>query len=73
MPVMDGPTMVRAVRRLKPDMPVLFMSGYAEENLREQIDLPDIHFLPKPFSVQQIAGEVANILQSTAAGVDREK
>src|SRR6185369_7340137 len=37
MPVMDGPTMVREARKTRPDLPILFMSGYAEEQLRKSI------------------------------------
>ncbi|HEU0065958.1 MAG TPA: response regulator [Sphingomonas sp.] len=55
MPTMDGPTMVRHARERYPDLPVLFMSGYAEEQLRRSIDIQDVFFLPKPFSVQQLA------------------
>ncbi|WP_374942854.1 response regulator [Sphingomonas sp.] len=55
MPTMDGPTMVRLAREKYPDLPVLFMSGYAEEQLRKSIDIDDVAFLPKPFSVQQLA------------------
>ncbi len=62
MPAMDGPTMIREVRKLRPAMPVLFMSGYAEEQLREQIGIADVHFLPKPFSVQQISDKVGAVL-----------
>ena len=62
MPGMDGPAMVRAIRKLAPDMPVLFMSGYAEEQLRRDIDLEGVHFLPKPFSVQQISDKVGAVL-----------
>ena len=58
MPTMDGPTMVRHVRERYPDLPIVFMSGYAEEQLRKSIDLDNVAFLPKPFSVQQLA-EVA--------------
>ena len=54
MPTMDGPTMARAARAKRPDLPIIFMSGYAEEQLRKSIDLENIGFLPKPFSVQQI-------------------
>ena len=39
-------------------MPILFMSGYAEEQLRKSIDLDNVAFLPKPFSVAQIAEAV---------------
>lgn len=62
MPGMDGPAMARAIRKLQPTMPVLFMSGYAEEQLRRDIDLEGVHFLPKPFSVQQISDKVGAVL-----------
>ncbi len=55
MPMMDGPTMARLARERWPDLPILFMSGYAEEQLRRSIDLDNVAFLPKPFSVQQLA------------------
>jgi two-component system, cell cycle sensor histidine kinase and response regulator CckA len=58
MPVMDGPTMVRHAREKFPDMPILFMSGYAEEQLRKSISIQNVGFLPKPFSVQQLAEAV---------------
>jgi len=55
MPTMDGPTLVAHARERFPDLPILFMSGYAEEQLRRSIDLDHVAFLPKPFSVQQLA------------------
>jgi two-component system cell cycle sensor histidine kinase/response regulator CckA len=63
MPTMDGPTMAREIRARRPELPFLFMSGYAEETLRREIDIPNMHFLPKPFSVQQIVGAVENALR----------
>ncbi len=62
MPGMDGPAMAREIRKLVPGMPVLFMSGYAEEQLRKEIDIEHVHFLPKPFSVQQISDKVGVVL-----------
>jgi two-component system cell cycle sensor histidine kinase/response regulator CckA len=64
MPSMDGPTMVRHVRERYPDLPILFMSGYAEEQLRKSIDLDNVAFLPKPFSVQQLAEAARDMLAS---------
>jgi two-component system, cell cycle sensor histidine kinase and response regulator CckA len=55
MPTMDGPTLVRHARAQYPELPILFMSGYAEEQLRKSIDIENVAFLPKPFSVQQLA------------------
>jgi two-component system cell cycle sensor histidine kinase/response regulator CckA len=62
MPVMDGPTMVREARKTRPDLPILFMSGYAEEQLRKSIDIANVAFLPKPFSVQELAEAVRRAL-----------
>jgi two-component system cell cycle sensor histidine kinase/response regulator CckA len=67
MPGMDGPAMVRAIREGHPDIPVLFMSGYAEEALRKDIDIPNMHFLPKPFSVSAITDKVAMVMQEARA------
>jgi len=55
MPTMDGPTTVREARKTHPDLPILFISGYAEEQLRNSIDLERVAFLAKPFSVQKLA------------------
>ena len=62
MPTMDGPTTVRAARATHPNLPILFISGYAEEQLRKSIDIPNVSFLAKPFSVQQLAETVRDVL-----------
>ncbi|MBN8807438.1 MAG: response regulator [Sphingomonas sp.] len=67
MPTMDGPTMVRHARAQHPDLPILFMSGYAEEQLRKSIDLDNVAFLPKPFSVQQLAEAARDVLAAARA------
>ena len=64
MPTMDGPTTVRAARKMHPDLPILFISGYAEEQLRKSIDIPNVSFLAKPFSVQQLAETVRDVLSA---------
>ncbi len=67
MPSMDGPTMVKRVRETFPAMPVLFMSGYAEEQLRKTIAIDNVGFLPKPFSVQQLAEAVRAAMPQKSA------
>ena len=64
MPSMDGPAMAREIRALRPELPVLFMSGYAEEQLRREIDIPNMYFLAKPFSVAQICTAVEDVLKA---------
>jgi two-component system cell cycle sensor histidine kinase/response regulator CckA len=67
MPVMDGPTMVREARKDWPDLPILFMSGYAEEQLRNSIDIDNVAFLPKPFSMLELAEAVRAVMEATPA------
>ncbi len=67
MPGLDGPQTVRAIRERLPDVPVLFMSGYAEEQARRRIDVDNADFLPKPFSVSQLTDAVARLLGEEAA------
>ncbi len=67
MPIMDGPTMVREARKTHPEMPILFMSGYAEEQLRKSIDIENVAFLPKPFSMQELAEAVRIVMAASAA------
>ncbi|WP_295528617.1 response regulator [Novosphingobium sp. Chol11] len=64
MPGMDGPAMAREIRKELPTLPILFMSGYAEEQLRRDIDVPNMHFLAKPFSVAQIVAAVEDVLKA---------
>jgi two-component system cell cycle sensor histidine kinase/response regulator CckA len=68
MPNMDGPTLVRAVKKLRPDMAVIFMSGYAEEAFRRHDEkAEDLHFLPKPFGLKQLAAKVKDVLSGAPA------
>ncbi len=63
MPGMDGGTLARFVKVERPDVRVILISGYSEEVARgEVLDSPDIHFLPKPFSLGQLASKVKDVL-----------
>ncbi|MDE3116206.1 MAG: response regulator [Pseudomonadota bacterium] len=63
MPNMDGPTLVRNVRRLIPDIRVIFMSGYAEDAFRRHDEKAEnLHFLPKPFGLKELAAKVKDVL-----------
>jgi two-component system cell cycle sensor histidine kinase/response regulator CckA len=63
MPRMDGPGLIRVVRETHPDMKVIFISGYTEDSFRKRLDTDAaIHFLPKPFSLKQLATKVKEVM-----------
>ncbi|UTW56821.1 ATP-binding protein [Kordiimonas sp. SCSIO 12610] len=63
MPQMDGPALVAEARKRLPNLPVIFVSGYAEDMVRKDLEDEDFHFLPKPFSLKELAENVKTILQ----------
>ncbi len=63
MPEMDGPTLLTKVRERMPSLKVIFVSGYAEESVRQDIaDNKSVEFLPKPYSLDQINSKVKDVL-----------
>ncbi|PRY26981.1 two-component system cell cycle sensor histidine kinase/response regulator CckA [Aliiruegeria haliotis] len=59
MPGMDGPSWVREALKQRPDVRVIFVSGYAEEHFSdEQSRIPNSVFLPKPFSLNELTATV---------------
>jgi len=66
MPQMDGPALIREVRETRPEIKVICISGYAEDAFRKKLDQSaDIHFLPKPFSLNQLAGTVKKVMAAS--------
>jgi two-component system cell cycle sensor histidine kinase/response regulator CckA len=64
MPGMDGPSWVKLALEERPDVKVIFVSGYAEEALSEtQARIPNSVFLPKPFSLGDLTAMVQVQLQ----------
>ncbi len=63
MPELDGPSLLKELRKTRPDLKIIFVSGYAEDAFRK--NLPEnekFHFLPKPFSLKQLAVAVKETL-----------
>ncbi|WP_425442445.1 ATP-binding protein [Sulfitobacter marinus] len=59
MPGMDGPSWVREALKDRPGVPVVFVSGYAEDSFgAEQTAIPNSVFLPKPFSLTDLTNTV---------------
>jgi two-component system, cell cycle sensor histidine kinase and response regulator CckA len=69
MPGVDGPTLVREVRERYPELKVIFISGYTEDTFRDKLGAgEEVEFLSKPFTLQQLAGKVKEVLEGARKG-----
>jgi PAS domain S-box len=65
MPEMDGPSLLRELRKKYPDLKFIFVSGYAEDAFARNLPADaKFGFLPKPFSLKQLAVAVREMLDS---------
>ncbi|HEY7299744.1 MAG TPA: response regulator [Xanthobacteraceae bacterium] len=63
MPEMDGPTLFKELRKRRPDIKIIFVSGYAEDAFQK--NLPDgdqFDFLSKPFTLKQLVAQVKDTM-----------
>ena len=68
MPNLGGFELAGALRETRPDIKILFMSGYPSRGDIKHTDLPDdIPLLPKPCSPEQLARAVRDVLESREA------
>jgi two-component system cell cycle sensor histidine kinase/response regulator CckA len=59
MPEMDGPTLLKELRLTNPSLKIIFVSGYPNEAFETALDENEqFAFLPKPFSMPQLAAKV---------------
>jgi len=64
MPEMDGPTLLKELRKTKPDLKFIFVSGYPDDAFRKSLDDGEEYaFLPKPFTLPQLAAKVKEELE----------
>jgi two-component system cell cycle sensor histidine kinase/response regulator CckA len=65
MPEMDGPSLLRELRKTRPDLKIIFVSGYAEDAFKKNLpENEQFSFLPKPFSLKELATTVKETLAS---------
>jgi two-component system, cell cycle sensor histidine kinase and response regulator CckA len=63
MPEMDGPTLLKELRRRDPNVKIIFVSGYAEEAFSRNLPSQEQYaFLAKPFTLKQLVAEVKKTL-----------
>jgi two-component system, cell cycle sensor histidine kinase and response regulator CckA len=65
MPEMDGPTLFKELKKRKPDIKIIFVSGYAEDAFDKSLPDPtQFNFLAKPFTLKQLV----KVVKETMAG-----
>jgi two-component system, cell cycle sensor histidine kinase and response regulator CckA len=66
LPQMDGRTLFNSISTARPDMKVLYVSGYTEDFIVHHGVLDrGVHFLAKPFAVETLASKVREILDES--------
>jgi two-component system cell cycle sensor histidine kinase/response regulator CckA len=59
MPTLDGAEVAAELRRIRPDIPIIVMSGYGDIEVMQQFGQAGVDdFLPKPFTPDQLAAKV---------------
>ena len=58
MPGMNGAEVARAARELHPDLPIVFVTGYAETEQLEAALGGNVPILRKPFTLAELASAV---------------
>ncbi|MFN8611543.1 MAG: ATP-binding protein [Vulcanimicrobiota bacterium] len=65
MPGMDGGRLAQSAQQLRPELPVLFISGYTDDRLSPfGISRGEGNFLAKPFTPAQLQNQIAEILEN---------
>lgn len=66
MPEMDGPTLLRKMRAVNPDLKIIFVSGYAEDAFAKSLDENEkFDFLAKPFALSALVAKVKETMAAS--------
>ena len=69
MPEMDGPALMKELKKRKPDIKIIFVSGYAEDAFDKSVLREDeqFAFLPKPFALSALVEKVKETMGPSQA------
>lgn len=68
MPGMDGVTVFKELRSIQPDIKVLLASGFSHKEVAERFKGMGLNgFIPKPYTLKNLAAELSLILKDTQA------
>jgi signal transduction histidine kinase/CheY-like chemotaxis protein len=74
LPGMNGRQLAEILQQLKPNLPVLFLTGYAEGAIdRSDFFGPCMQLLTKPFALESLASQVANMLKNDSGANSDEQ
>ena len=73
MPDMNGPELVDHVWKTRPELPVLYFSGYAGKEFIQPEIASKVPYLEKPFTSQQLTTRIREILERSHANAASEE
>jgi signal transduction histidine kinase/ActR/RegA family two-component response regulator len=74
MPGLGGPALGAALAELRPEVPIIYMSGYPRQDVaRRQLVPAGMPFVQKPFRAEDLAAKVRATLDRGAAGAAAER
>jgi len=68
MPRMTGPDLARELLDVRPELPVLYVSGFADATRLDGVARPGTGFLRKPYSPEALLGALAQLRARTPSG-----
>jgi CheY-like chemotaxis protein len=67
MPVMGGKEAFRLIRKIRPDVPVIILTGYSDDIARKNLGaVGSVGFLQKPYSAEKLIAEIRASLEESA-------
>ena len=67
MPEIDGLALADKLSKLQPELPVVFMSGGADERLRARGLRPNIDVVTKPLSPEKLDARIREAVASSSS------